>query len=81
MRRPFFVAVSYDGLARRGVSLHKIVGADVVGDKVVDAILRITRGARPESATSDVIRNQVAWGPGPRASQALMLASLDNGIR
>lgn len=46
-----------------------------VGDKVVDAILRLTRGARPESATSDTIRNHVAWGPGPRAGQAFMLAA------
>lgn len=46
-----------------------------VGEKVVDAILRLTRGARPETATSDRVRSQVAWGPGPRAGQAFMLAA------
>jgi MoxR-like ATPase len=46
-----------------------------VGDAVVDAILGLVRGARPESATEDAVRRQVAWGPGPRAAQALMLAS------
>lgn len=30
LQRPFMVAVSYDGLARRGLSLHKVVGSDLV---------------------------------------------------
>jgi MoxR-like ATPase len=46
-----------------------------VSEGVVDAILALVRGARPESATDDGIKRHVAWGPGPRAAQALMLAS------
>jgi MoxR-like ATPase len=46
-----------------------------VSDGVVDAILALVRGARPESATNDDIKRHVAWGPGPRAAQALMLAT------
>jgi MoxR-like ATPase len=46
-----------------------------VGDKIVDAILKLTRGARPETPASDAIRAHVAWGPGPRAGQAFMLAA------
>jgi MoxR-like ATPase len=46
-----------------------------VGEKVVDAILSLVRGGRPESATDDTVRRHVAWGPGPRAAQALMLAA------
>ena len=46
-----------------------------VGEKVVDAILSLVRGCRPESATDEVVRRHVAWGPGPRAAQALMLAT------
>ncbi len=45
-----------------------------VGEAVVEAILRLVRGARPESAGSEAVRRHVAWGPGPRAAQALMLA-------
>ena len=45
-----------------------------VGDKVVEAILSIVRSGRPEHSELSEIQNQVAWGPGPRASQALMLA-------
>ena len=46
-----------------------------VGDTVVDAILSLVRGGRPETADEDTVRRHVAWGPGPRAAQALMLAS------
>ncbi len=44
-----------------------------VGDSVVDAILTLVRSARPGAAKGD-LANAIAWGPGPRASQALMLA-------
>ncbi len=46
-----------------------------VGEKVVDAILALVRGCRPETAGDDIVRRHVAWGPGPRAAQALMLAT------
>ncbi len=45
-----------------------------VGESVVSAILDLVRAARPESSDDEVVRTAVAWGPGPRASQALMLA-------
>jgi MoxR-like ATPase len=46
-----------------------------VGEKVLEAILRLVRGARPETASLPIVRESLAWGPGPRAAQALMLAS------
>ncbi len=46
-----------------------------VGETVLDAILSIVRGGRPESSEDETIRKHVAWGPGPRAAQALMLAT------
>jgi len=45
-----------------------------VGESVVDAILRLVRNGRPESTENAMVREYVSWGPGPRASQALMLA-------
>ena len=45
-----------------------------VGSSVVEAILKIVRMGRPDQTTLDLVRRHVAWGPGPRASQALMLA-------
>jgi len=45
-----------------------------VGEKVMEAILSLVRGGRPETADDEAVRRHVAWGPGPRAAQALMLA-------
>ncbi|MEH3146287.1 MAG: MoxR family ATPase [Methylobacterium frigidaeris] len=44
-----------------------------VGDAVVDAILDLVRAARPEGGDA-AVASKLLWGPGPRASQALMLA-------
>ncbi len=44
-----------------------------VGEKVVDAVLHLVRAARPVADADEFVRENVAWGPGPRASQALML--------
>ncbi|HEY4250585.1 MAG TPA: MoxR family ATPase [Roseomonas sp.] len=46
-----------------------------VGEQVLDAILKLVRGARPETTGIDAVRRHLAWGPGPRAAQALMLAT------
>ncbi|MCB9957130.1 MAG: MoxR family ATPase [Rhodospirillaceae bacterium] len=46
-----------------------------VGESVIDGILALVRSARPEQDAPDDIGRLIAWGPGPRASQALMLAS------
>ncbi|MFU8863454.1 MAG: AAA family ATPase [Rhodobacterales bacterium] len=45
-----------------------------VGDGVVEAILDLVRAFRPDDDSADErVRQTVAWGPGPRAAQALML--------
>ncbi|ARO14962.1 MoxR-like ATPase [Ketogulonicigenium robustum] len=45
-----------------------------VGQSVVDAIIDLVRACRPDDETApDFIRENIAWGPGPRAAQALML--------
>jgi MoxR-like ATPase len=56
------------------VEAQKIVRFIPVGEKVVDAILRLVRAARPDAEGLKDIRESVSWGPGPRASQAFMLA-------
>ena len=45
-----------------------------IGEDVVDAILTLVRGARPETSDFDAVKKYVTWAPGPRASQGLMLA-------
>jgi MoxR-like ATPase len=44
-----------------------------VGESVTDAILAVVRAGRPETSDLEIVRDHVAWGPGPRASQALTL--------
>ena len=46
-----------------------------VGESVVEAILDLVRAGRPETSSLPEVQRAVAWGPGPRASQALMLAA------
>lgn len=55
------------------MAAQRLVRRIPVGESVVEAILNLVRSARPDNADGDVAK-QIAWGPGPRASQALMLA-------
>jgi MoxR-like ATPase len=55
------------------LAAQRLVRRVPVGEAVVDAILSLVRSGRRESTDEPQIREHVAWGPGPRASQALML--------
>ena len=57
------------------MEMQTLVRALPIGDKVVDAILKLTRNARPEQSEINEVKSSVSWGPGPRAGQALMLTS------
>ena len=46
-----------------------------VGENIVEMILDLVRACRPDADAPEVIRQNVAWGPGPRAAQALMLCA------
>jgi MoxR-like ATPase len=54
--------------------IQHLVRAMPVGEKILDAILSLVRGARPESPAWPELTATLAWGPGPRAAQSLMLA-------
>jgi MoxR-like ATPase len=54
------------------VSAQRLVRRLPVGETVVEAILDLVRAARPGEKKE--LDGRIAWGPGPRASQALMLA-------
>ena len=55
------------------MAIQRLVRRLPVGDSVVEAILDLVRSARPGEGDT-AISKHVAWGPGPRAAQALMLA-------
>ncbi|WP_299079353.1 MoxR family ATPase [uncultured Ruegeria sp.] len=52
-----------------------------VGESVVELILDLVRAFRPEEqGVSDRVAETVAWGPGPRAAQALMMTVRANAM-
>ena len=57
------------------IEMQNLVRKLPVGENVLDAILTLVRNARPAQTDIESIREQVSWGPGPRAGQALMLAT------
>jgi MoxR-like ATPase len=67
------------------LATQRLVRLIPVGEQVADAILKIVRAARPGPEADEFVNKNVAWGPSPRASQALMLgararALLDNRL-
>ena len=57
------------------IAAQRLLRRMPVGESVMEAILDLVRAFRPEEAdVSDRVAQTVAWGPGPRAAQALMLA-------
>ena len=46
-----------------------------IGEKVVDAILKLVQLTRPEYSDVMEVKKYMNWGAGPRASQALMLTA------
>jgi MoxR-like ATPase len=56
------------------MAMQRLVRRLPVGDRVVDAILDLVRAARPDSGDPAIVPH-ISWGPGPRAAQALMLAT------
>lgn len=57
------------------IAAQKLVRRVPVGESVVSAILTLVRAGRPDDSPLEMVRRHVAWGPGPRAAQALMLAA------
>jgi MoxR-like ATPase len=60
--------------SERLVEIQKLIRQMPVSDTVVDAILSLVRSARPGHGNAATDKN-VAWGPGPRAGQSLMLCA------
>jgi MoxR-like ATPase len=57
------------------LSLQKLVREVHLGEDVLHWINRLVRASRPQENTSLDIQKWVKWGAGPRAGQALVLAS------
>ena len=55
------------------MDIQALVRLMPVGASIVDCILDLVRAARPGEGDAEITRH-IAWGPGPRAAQSLMLA-------
>jgi len=55
------------------IATQNLVRTLPVGNHVVDAILGLVRAARPDGDAQNDDKALIAWGPGPRGAQALML--------
>jgi len=62
------------------LSLQALVRRMPVPEKVLEAILRLVRSARPEQTDHPQVKKHVEWGPSPRAGQALMLAARSRAL-
>ncbi|GIL02126.1 MAG: ATPase AAA [Alphaproteobacteria bacterium] len=60
--------------AGRLEEMQALVRRIPVGKKVIEAILELVRSARPGGVDDDY-NGLINWGPGPRASQALMVTT------
>jgi len=60
--------------ADRLVAAQGMLRRMAIGESVLEAILTLVRSGRPDTTPFDEVRRHVAWGPGPRATQALALA-------
>jgi len=57
------------------IEAQRLVRHVPIGERVVEGILTLVRAGRPLESDMADVRRHVAWGPGPRASQALALAA------
>ena len=81
-RRMLFSTTGADEPELKGIfvrnellGLQRLVRTIPVGAAVADSILSLVRSARPGPVADDEVNASVSWGPGPRASQSLMLSS------
>jgi MoxR-like ATPase len=79
-RRMLFATTgNNEEIAKKQLSRNELMAAQhlvrliPVGESVADAILKLVRLARPGATASEFINENIVWGPGPRASQSLML--------
>ena len=66
--------------AEQLLAMQALVRRMPVPEKVLEAILRLVRSARPEQTDHPQVKKRVDWGPSPRAGQALMLAARSRAL-
>ena len=62
------------------IRLQDLVRRVPVSDDVIRYAVKLVRATRPEDGASDFVREYLAWGAGPRASQYLVLGAKARAI-
>jgi len=55
--------------------LQQLVRQVPISDDLVDYVNRVVRATRPNTSSSDYVKEWVDWGAGPRAGQAMILTA------
>lgn len=66
--------------AEKILHLQRLVRQMPVPDNVIRYAVELARGTRPQESTDPFIRENVAWGVGPRAAQFLLLAAKTHAL-
>lgn len=62
------------------ISFQKLIKRVPVADSVIEYAVRIVEATRPSSNKNEFVKERVAWGAGPRASQYLILAAKTKAV-
>ncbi len=62
------------------IDLQRIIRDLPVGETVVNLILDIIHNSRPSTSRIPLVKENVLWGPSPRASQSMLLASKSKAL-
>ncbi|MFA7421555.1 MAG: MoxR family ATPase, partial [Melioribacteraceae bacterium] len=62
------------------ISFQKLIKRVPVADNVIEYAVKIVEATRPSSNKNEFVKERVAWGAGPRASQYLILAAKTKAV-
>lgn len=66
--------------AEQLINFQKLIKRVPVADNVIEYTVKIVEATRPNNSTNQSIKDKVAWGAGPRASQYLILAAKTKAV-
>ena len=75
LRNPLITSVNFDSLDYSSdelLNIQNFIKQVPVGESVVQYILNIIKQSRPETSEVKSVKENILWGPSPRASLALM---------
>ncbi|KAF0152606.1 MAG: ATPase [Ignavibacteria bacterium] len=62
------------------VDFQKLIKRVPVAENVIEYAVKVVESTRPKNNKNEFVRERVAWGAGPRASQYLILASKTKAV-